>query len=192
MRLVSILLVALVAAATGACGAPAELPREDGVQLELARNRAIAAVATEQRLSRSPAAADRLLARVRKIVSSGAFETKQLDEFGLAALGELRLSAPSLVIVDRQEIPRQLDREALTTFLAQAKSDPAAATRPAAATEVARIERIIANADPAPGRDTEIPVVDMTADVYLADLADRLRPIWPDLATDLTALHSDL
>jgi hypothetical protein len=190
VRLLSILLVALAATATGACGAPDELSREDGVRLDLARNRAMAALATEERLSDSPAAADRLVARVRKIVSSGALEPKHLDEFGLAALGELHLSAPSLVIVDRQEVPRQLDRDALKTFLAQAKTDPAAATKPAAATEVAHIEKII-NAT-GPGPDTEIPTVDLTTDVYLADLAARLRPTWPDLAADLTSLRSNL
>jgi hypothetical protein len=192
VRRLPLLLVALAATATAACGAPDELSHEEGVQLELSRNRTIAALATEERLSASPAAADRIVARVRKIVASGSLEPKQLDEFGLAALGELRLSAPSLVIVDRQEVPRQLDRRALTTFLAQAKTDPAAATKPAAATEVANIEQTISNADPSPGPDTQIPVVDMTTDVYLADLADRLRPTWPDLAADLTSLRSDL
>ena len=179
-----------MAAATAACGAPDALPESDGVQLDLARDRTIAAVETEERLSRSPATADRLLARVRKVVSSGALEAKQLDEFGLAALGELRLAVPSLVIVDRLEVPRRLDRQALTTFLAEAKSDPAAAMRPAAEAEVARIVDVVdgSGADP----DTQIPVADLTADVYLADLAARLRPIWPDLAADISSSRDQL
>jgi predicted small lipoprotein YifL len=190
VRRLQLLLAALVAAALAACGAPAELPNADGVALDLARDRAIAAVETEQRLSGSPEAADRLLARVRKVVASGALEARQLDEFGLAALGELRLAAPSLVIVDRLEVPRELDRDALTAFLADATTDPAAATRPAAASETARIVEVIERSDAGP--DSEIPVVEMTIDVYLADLAARLRPIWPDLAADLSAARSEL
>ena len=190
MRRTAILVAALLAAAVGACGAPDELSRDEGVQLDIARDRIVAAVDTEQRIADDPAAAKRLLARVRKIVSSGAFESPRLDEFGLAALGELRLAAPSLVIVDRQEIPRQLDREALTAFLDQVDSDPAAALKPAAATEVAHIDRILRDSDAGP--DTRIPVVDMTADIYLADLAARLRPVWPDLAADLSATRSAL
>jgi hypothetical protein len=184
------LLLAVLAAAIAACGAPDELSQSDGVQLDLARDRTIAAVEVEQRLSESPDVADRLLARVRKIVASGALEAKQLDEFGLAALGELRLAVPSLVIVDRLEVPRELDRDALTAFVAEAKSDPAAALRPAAESETARIVEIVEGSDA--GSDTEIPVVDMTVDVYLADLAARLRPVWPDLAADLSATRSRL
>jgi hypothetical protein len=190
VRLAHLLAAALAAATVAACGAPGALPESDGVQLDLARDRTVAAVEVERRLSGSPVTVDRLTARVRKIVASGALEAKQLDEFGLAALGELRLAVPSLVIVDRLEVPRELDRPALTAFLANAKDDPAAATRPAAAAEVARIVAIFDTADAAP--DTEIPVVEMTADVYLADLADRLHPVWPDLAADLSAVRSDL
>ncbi len=190
MRFAGLLLAALVAATVAACGAPDSLSESDGVQLDLARDRTIAAVDAEQRLSASPETADRLLARVRKIVSSGALEAEQLDEFGLAALGELRLAVRSLVIVDRLEVPRQLDRPALTAFLANAKDDPSAATRPAAATEVTRIVEIFEGSDAGPG--TEIPVANMTADVYLADLAARLHPVWPSLAARLAAVRSSL
>jgi hypothetical protein len=190
VRFATLFLAALAAAAISACGGPDSLSESDGVQLDLARDRAIAAVDAEQRLSASPETADRLLARVRKIVASGALEAEQLDEFGLAALGELRLAVPSLVIVDRLEVPRQLDRPALTAFLANAKEDPSAATRPAAAAEVARIVEIFRAADASPG--TEIPVADMTADVYLADLVARLHPVWPALAARLSAVRSSL
>jgi hypothetical protein len=190
VRSLAALLVALAATAVAACGAPGELSSEDGAALGVARDRTIAALATEQRLSRSPAAAERLVARVRKIVASGALEARQLDEFGLAALGELHLAVPSLAIVDAQEIPRQLDRDALTAFLAEAETDPAAAMRPAAATETARIVDVVDRSGAGP--DSEIPGVDMTVDVYLADLAARLRPVWPDLASDLSAARSGL
>ena len=190
MRLPPPLLAALAAAALGACGAPSELSEQDGIELDRARDRTLAAVEMERRLSGSPDTAGRLLDRVRDIVSSGALEARQLDEFGLAALGELRLAVPSLVIVDRMEVPRELDRPALTAFLAEAETDPSAATRPVAATEAARIVEVVEAADPA--ADTEVPVVDMTVDVYLADLAARLRPVWPDLAGDLSAVRSEL
>jgi hypothetical protein len=190
VRRAASLSAALIAAAFAACGAPAQLSEDEGVRLDLARDRTIAAVETEQRLRSSPATADRLLARVRKIVSSGALEARQLDEFGLAALGELRLAVPSLVVVDRLGIPRELDRPALTAFLADATTDPAAAMRPAAAAEVARVVDIVQDSDA--GSDTEIPILDMTTDVYLADLADRLHPVWPDLAADLSTVRSRL
>jgi hypothetical protein len=190
VRLASLLLAVLAAASIAACGAPDSLSESEGVQLDLARNRINAAVEVEERLGSSPRTADRLLARVRKIVSSGALEARQLDEFGLAALGELRLAVPSLVIVDRLEVPRQLDRDALTAFLAEARTNPAAATRPAAAAETARIVDVFESSKAGP--DTEIPVADMSADLYLADLAARLRPVWPDLAADLSAVRSQL
>jgi len=190
VRFAGLFLTALAAATIAACGGPDSLSESDGVQLDLARDRAIAAVDAEQRLSASPETADRLLARVRKIVASGALEAEQLDEFGLAALGELRLAVRSLVIVDRLEVPRQLDRPALTAFLANATENPSAATRPAAAAEVARIVEIFEAADAGPG--SEIPVAGMTADVYLADLVARLHPVWPGLAAQLSAVRSSL
>lgn len=180
----------MAAAAVAACGAAGELPEPDGIALDLARDRTIAAIETEQRLRASPEAAERLLGRVREIVSSGALEAKQLDEFGLAALGELGLAVPPLVIVDRRGVPRELDREALTVFLAEATTDPAAAMRPVAASEVARVVDVFERSDAGP--DTEIPVAGMTADVYLADLAARLRPVWPQLTADLAAVRSRL
>jgi hypothetical protein len=189
MRQAFSVLAAVAAATVTACGAPDDLPREDGIQLALSRDRIVAALATEKRLSDAPATADRLVARVRKIVASGALEAKQLDEFGLAALGELHLAVPSLVIVDRVEIPRELDREALAAFLSDAETDPSAAMKPAATAEVDRIAAILEAADAAP--DAEVPVVDHTVEVYLGDLAARLSPVWPDLAARVSARRGD-
>lgn len=183
------ILVALAALLVTACGAPDELSEQDGVRLALAGDRIEAAIAAERKLH-SRAAAERLVARVRRIVASGALEPKQLDEFGLAALGELRLAVPSLVITDRLEIPRQLDRQALRAFLANATRDPSAATKPAASAEVGRIERILADAGAAP--DTDVPVVDETVSRYIGDLAAELRSIWPDLADELLATRDEL
>ncbi|HEX2161429.1 MAG TPA: hypothetical protein VHF88_06375 [Thermoleophilaceae bacterium] len=190
MRRPALVLAALLAAAVTACGAPSELPEADGVELELARDRVIAAIDTEQRLSASPDAAERLRSRVREIVSSGALEARQLDEFGLAALGELGLAVPSLVVFDRRGVPRELDRAALTAFLAHATTDPAAAMRPAAASAVTQVVEVFERADAS--SDSEIPTVEMTADVYLADLAARLREVWPELAGELGAVRSRL
>jgi hypothetical protein len=94
------------------------------------------------------------------------------------------------VIVDRLEVPRELDRAALTAFLAEAESDPRAALRPAVASGVADVLEIVDSSEA--GGDSEIPVVEMTVDVFLADLAARLRPIWPDLAADVSAARSSL
>jgi hypothetical protein len=183
-------IAALVAATLVACGAPSELSEQDGVQLDRSRDRVLATVETERRLSESRDSADRLIARVRKVVSSGALEARQLDEFGLAALGELHLAVPGLVVVDGQEVPRKLNRRALTTFLAEARDDPAAATEPAAAHDVSVILGIVD--DSGADASTEIPVASMTVDVYLADLAARMRPLWPDLAAKVSATRSQL
>ena len=184
------LLVALAATAIIACGAPDELSRGDGEQLALARDRVVGAIETERRLRSSPEAAERLHARVRKIVASGALEAEQLDEFGLAALGELGLAVPSLVIYDRLRIPRELDHESLRIFLAEATSDPAAAVERPASVEVQRIADLLAAADA--DADTEVPVARQTAAAYVGDLESRLRPTWPELADELADVRRDL
>jgi hypothetical protein len=177
-------LIAVALAATlSACGSPDELSQIDGRELELASDRIGAAIELNERIRSSPEGAERVLARVRKIVSSGALEPKRLDEFGLAALGELRLVAPSLVIVDRQEIPRQLDREALTALLDHATTDEDAATRVPAEKEVDRIRALLAETDA--GGETQIPLLETTVADYRGELAGRLRPVWPDLARAL-------
>lgn len=184
------ILVALAATAITACGAPDELSRADGQQLALARERIVGAIETEQRLRSSREAAERLHARVRKIVASGALEAEQLDEFGLAALGELRLVVPSLVLVDRLQVPRRLDRDALRIFLAEATTDPAAAVERPASVEVRRVADLLTAADA--GADTEIPVAQQAAGAYVDDLEARLRPIWPELADALAGVRADL
>ena len=183
------ILVALAATAATACGTPDELSRGDGEQLALARDRVVGAIETERRLRSSPETAERLRARVREIVASGALEAEQLDEFGLAALGELRLVVPSLVLVDRLRVPRQLDRDALRIFLAEATTDPAAAVERPASVEVDRIAKLLAGADAGP--DTEIPVARQSAGAYVDDLESRLRPTWPELADELARVRRD-
>lgn len=190
MARIASILVALAATAVTACGAPDELSRGEGEQLALARDRVVGAIETERQLRSSPEAAERLQARVRKIVASGALEAEQLDEFGLAALGELSLAVPSLVIVDRLRIPRQLDRESLRIFLAEATSDPAAAVERPASVEVRRIAELLRETDA--DADTDIPVARQTAAAYVGDLESRLRPTWPELADDLADVRAGL
>lgn len=182
MRLLplAVVLVATIAA----CGAPDELSPSEGRALEIARDRAVAAVELNRQLSESPAVAERVLGRVRKIVATGALEPQRLDEFGLAALGELRLVAPSLVIVDRQEVPRELDRPALTALLENAETDVDAATRIPAEKEVAEIDDLLTARDAGP--DTRIPVLDATVSDYREELAAQLRLAWPDLADEIS------
>lgn len=191
MRRALALLAALAAAATAACGNGAgALPAEDAERLALARERIAAAVETYERLSRSQPAAERLLARVRKIVATGALEPERLDEFGLAALGELGLVVPALVIYDERRIPRELDRESLRRFLRNATGDPVAAIRRPAATEVRRIGALLESADAE--ADTRIESVDATVASYLEDVEARLRPVWPDLADEVAAIRAEL
>lgn len=193
MRRALALLAALAAAATAACGNGAgagELSPEDGERLALSRERIAAAVETYERLSRSQRAAERLLARVRKIVATGALEPERLDEFGLAALGELGLVVPALVIYDERRIPRELDRESLRRFLRNATGDPSAAIRRPAATEVRRIGTLLESADAE--ADTRIESVDATVASYLEDVEARLRPVWPDLAGEVAAIRAEL
>lgn len=190
-RLALLALAALLATTAAACGArPEELSRADARQLELSRDRIVAALETRERLAGSPAAAERLLARVRAIVRTGALEPEQLDEFGLAALGELGLAIPALVRYDERQIPRELDRESLRRFLSHATADPDAAIRRPAAVEVDHIATILDATDAGP--DTHIPILDQTATDYLTALESRLRPTWPDLADELTAVKRNL
>lgn len=190
MPRVAPILVALAATAIAACGAPDELSRADGEQLTLARERVVGALATERQLRGSPEEAERLQARVRKIVASGALEAEQLDEFGLAALGELGLAVPSLVVYDRQRIPRELDREALRAFLAEATSDPAAAVERPVSVEVRRVADLLS--ETGADADTDVPVAGQTAGSYVGDLESRVRPTWPRLADELADTRGDL
>jgi len=173
-----------------ACGGPDELSGADGDRLARAGDRIEAALATTERMGQSDAAAVRVVGRVRRVVASGSLEAERLDEFGLAALGELRLVAPSLVIVDEREIPRELDRPALRAFLAQAPADPAGALRPGAAAAVREIERVLGAADAAP--DTSVPVVEQPVGDLLDELERELEPVWPDLARTLADLEGEL
>ena len=178
------------------CGAPDELPRLDAVELADARERLDDALDTEETLRTSPREARRIRGEVRQIVSRGSFETKTLDEFGLAALGELQQVVPSFVETDFDGVPKNLDRPALRAFLRYAESDPERALLGPVTGEVAAIERTVEDSE-ADG-DTRVPtpngesVKDKTVDEYLSEAERDLKPIWPKLADRLAGTREDL
>ena len=105
---------------------------------------------TEETLRTSPEEARRIRREVQKIVSRGAFETAPLDEFGLAALGELREIVPGLVETNADGVVESLDRPATRAFLRYATSDAERALRKPANDEVFAIEEVIREAEPGP------------------------------------------
>ena len=178
------------------CGAPDELPRLDAVELADSRERLDDALDTVETLRTSPREMRRIRAEVRRIVSRGSFETKHLDEFGLAALGELQQVVPSLVETDSDGVPKNLDRPALRAFLRYSETDPKRARRGAARGEVDAIDRTVADSD-ADG-DTRLPAREAratgeeTVEEYLRTAERDLRPIWPQLADRLRSTRDDL
>jgi hypothetical protein len=172
------------------CGSPEDLSREDAATLANARERLDDAIDTEETLRTSRAEARRLRARVREIVARGAFESEQPDEFGLAALGELREVVPSLVLTGRQDVPRALDRPATDAFLRFALSDPRRATVAPARRQVDRMEKVVENSGAGP--DTKIPGTRSTVSRYLRGVARDTSPIWPGLGRRLRALRESL
>jgi hypothetical protein len=188
-------LLVLALAALG-CGSPDELSREDDRALATAREGLDDAIDTEETLRTSGARAARLRRQVRRIVSRGAFESGQLDEFGLASLGELGLAVPSLVVLDADGSPARLDRRATRAFLRHAESNPRRALFAAADRHVRTIERVVDESDPGPDTRVDIgtgPAAgDETVDAYLLSAEDDVAPIWPSLAGRLRELREDL
>jgi len=179
-----------------ACGAPDQLSQADGETLAGARERLDDAIDIEETLRTSKAEARRLRRGVQRIVSGGALESERLDDFGRAALGELRRLVPSLVEEDTDGSVRALDRPATRAFLRFAESDAARALLPPAREEVELIERTVEES----GADSEtlVPPEDPTASqmlevgTFLRDAEGDLRPIWPELAGRLGKLHEGL
>jgi len=159
------------------CGAPDELSRGDTAKLTTAREAVEDAIKTEADL-RSPAKLRRIQRKVQRLVATGSFEAETLDEFGLAALGELQQVVPSVVETDADGVPVELDRPALRAFRRYAATDPRRALRGPVAEEVDRIERVIDESD----ADGDTQVGDETAEDYVRGVQRDLRPIWPRLA----------
>ena len=200
MSLPSAVRAALAALAAGlvlaGCGAPDQLSQEDGKTLAGARERLDDAIDTEETLRTSKAEARRLRRGVQRIVSGGALESERLDDFGLAALGELRRLVPSVVEEDADGSVRALDRPATRAFLSFAERDAARALVAPAREEVELIGRTVEKS----GADSEtlVPPEDPTASQmlevgrYLSDAERDVRPIWPELAGRLGDLRTRL
>ncbi len=177
------------------CGAPDKLSERDGTALLDAREVIDGTIDNEETLRTSPEEARRIRRKVQKIVSRGAFETAPLDEFGLAALGELREIVPGLAETDEQGVVESLDRSATRAFLRYATRDAQRALRKPANDEVFAIEEVIRKAEPGPDSDiprgrTESPA--LTVDEFLRGTERDLKPIWPDLARRLATLRGNL
>jgi len=177
------------------CGAPDKLSERDGTALLDAREVIDGTIDNEETLRTSSEEARRIRRRVQKIVSRGAFETEPLDEFGLAALGELREIVPGLAETDAQGVVESLDRPGTRAFLRYATSDAERALLKPANDEVFAIEEVIRDAEPGP--DTDIPPrkggsLDLTVDEYLRGTERDLKPIWPNLAKRLATLRANL
>ena len=184
-------LVALAAAvAVTGCGAPEELSESDGRMLAAARERLDDAIDTEETLRTSAVEARRLRRRVRALVSDGSFESKRLDEFGIARLGLLREVVPSLVIVNERGSPRALDRPATAEFLLFAERDARRAMLRPARDQVRVILETIEGADA--GEDTKIPIAGGTAGAFLRETERDVRPIWRSLAERLRGAREEL
>ena len=162
------------------CGAPDELSREDTDKLTTSRQAIDDAIETAVDL-RNPAKLRRIQREVRRLIATGSFEAEKLDEFGLAALGELQQVVPSVVETDAMGVPVDLDRPALRTFRRYAASDPRRALRGPVAEEVDRIERVIEDSD----ADADTRVGDETVNEYVRGVERDLGSVWPGLARRL-------
>jgi len=181
-----LLLVAAVALA--ACGDAEELSKEDTTTLNASRSDLDDALDTEEVLRTSKDEATALRTKVRRIIARGSLENGgKPDEFGLAALGELRELVPSLVIERGDEVVA-LDQAATKAFLANALTDPAAALLPAARSEVAAITEVAGGDDVGP--DTKAG--GQTVTVYMRQAERDIRPVWPRLADRLKKAREEL
>ena len=196
-RLVVTISLALACASAAGCAgddAPDRLATEDARALEHARAGIDDALDTEEALRTSREETRRILGKVREIVSRGAFESERLDEFGLAALGELAKVVPSLVETSADGTPRSLDREGTRAFLRHATQDAPRALLGPAAREVDRIVHTIEEADPGP--ETEVaaggPTSMTTVAQYLDAVEGDTRDVWPGLARRLRAAGDGL
>lgn len=192
----ALLIILLALGALAGCGDAAELSKDDVRTLEASRSDLDDALDTEETLRTSKSEALALRTKVQKIVGQGSFENGgKPDEFGLAALGELRELVPSLVL-ERGNSVIALDQAATRAFLAKAVSDPPGALYPAAADEVDTIEKIVGGDDVGP--DTEIPPSspgasgNQTVTEYLREAERDVRRVWPSLARRLAAAREEL
>ncbi len=198
MRSRVIVAVLLALATTGlaaGCGDPDELSKADAQALNASRSDIGDALDTEETLRTDKAQAVRLRTSVQKTVSMGSFEGGKPDEFGLAALGELRRVVPSLVQRHYNGDVFALDAPATKAFLAYAASDPQRAMAPSVRKEVSTIETTLDRSGAGP--DTRVPPPDrssgdQTVSGYLREIAGDLRPRYPREAARIAKARKGL
>jgi len=172
-----------------ACGDADELSKKDAQTLTTSREDLDDALDTEETLRTSKEEAASLRLKVQKIIGRGAFENGgKPDEFGLAALGELRDLVPSLVL-ERGDAVVALDTAATKEFMAQAVNDPAAALYLPAKSEVDSIVKVTAGDDVGP--DTKVRGK-QTVSAYLTAAERDVRAVWPRLADRLKSTREGL
>lgn len=175
--------------------APDRISREDAQGLLEAREGIGQALGTVRAMRRSPAKARELHSEVREVVSGGALESNELDDFGKAALGDIGLAVPSLVERDADGVPNAVNRDAVAAFLRHAPGDPARALVTPARENVSAIEEAIESANA--GATTRVPGEDPAAPsqpvpVFLKDAEAALAPTWPGLGQRLRSLREGL
>lgn len=186
----------LVAVAAVGCGGPDELSKKDASALNASRSDIGDALDTAETIRTSKREALRLAATVQKTVSIGSFEGGKPDEFGLAALGELREVVPSLVRQKPDGTVFALDAPATRVFLLYAVSDPRRALLRPVREEVATIEMVVDRSDAGP--DTRVPPADRTASdnetvsKYLREIEGDLRPQYPREAARIRTVREGL
>jgi hypothetical protein len=190
------LLAAVAAAALAVgCGDPDKLSKNDALALNASRSDIGDALDTEETIRTDKAAATRLRTKVQKTVSMGSFEGGKPDEFGLAALGELRQQVPSLVQEHYNGDVYALDAPATKAFLQYAVRDPQRALLPAVREEVATIEDVLDRSGAA--ADTRVPppdrsASDETVSDYLREIEGDLKPQYPHEAARIAKARDSL
>ena len=188
MRSPALIVVLAACLALAACGDAEKLSKQDAQTLTTSREDLDDALDTEETLRTSKEEAASLRIKVQKIIRRGSFENGgKPDEFGLAALGELRELVPSLVL-ERGDQVVALDTAATKEFVAQAVNDPAAALYVPAKREVDSITEVVGADDVGP--DTKVG--DQTVTEYLRETERDIQPVWPKLADRLESAREDL
>lgn len=181
---------------TVGCGPPDELGRADARALDASRSDIGDALNTEERIRTSKAEAVRLRTTVQKTVSTGSFEAGKPDEFGLAALGELRQVAPSLVRERSDGTVFALNAPATRDFLQYAATDPRRALLRPVREEVRTIEQVLDRSGAGP--DTRVPPPDRTGSgdetvgSYLREIEGDLRTRYPAEAARIRKAREQL
>lgn len=185
MRRLAWVVCLAVLAGTGCGGdsAPDHLNTRDAQTLNHSRSDIGDALDTEETIRTSKQAATRLRAKVQKTVGMGSFENGKPDEFGLAALGELRTQVPSLVNERPDGTVYALDTRAARDFLSYSVSDPARALQRPVDEEVATIEQALKRSKA--GAKTKVQTPDASAPSsetvsgYLREIEGDLRARYP-------------